>query len=133
MDNDYSFCLQELPVWYNSLIGLPEYPVDCVDLITDSGYKWSVVIESNAKGHFICQGWVTVVIMIAVEENDLILFENVDFKTFKLKHMKSHYGRYLNPMFYYVMVVSETKKIWYYVSYEAYLVSALCRYTRSHP
>ncbi|MFS7899399.1 putative transcription factor B3-Domain family [Helianthus anomalus] len=93
----------ELPKRYNSLIDVANYPVGCVDLITDSGYKWSVVIESNTRGCFICQGWVTVVIMLAVEQNDLIVFENVDIKTFKLKHIKGHHGRYVNPMFYCVM------------------------------
>ncbi|KAJ0796299.1 putative transcription factor B3-Domain family [Helianthus annuus] len=101
----------ELPKWYNSLIGLANYPVGCVDLITDSGYKWSVVIESNIKGCFICQGWVIVLIMLAIEENDLILFENVDIKTFKLKHIKSHHGIYVNPMFYCIMTNTKTKDL----------------------
>ena len=91
------------------MIGVADYPVGCVDLITDSGYKWSVVIESNTKGCFICQRWVTVFIMLGVEENDPILFENVDIKTFKLKHIKSLHGRYANPMFYCVMTNTETK------------------------
>ncbi|KAJ0603746.1 hypothetical protein HanHA300_Chr02g0041731 [Helianthus annuus] len=101
----------ELPKWYDSWIGLANYPVGCVDLITDNGYRWSVVIESNIRGCFICQGWVTVLIMLAVEENNLILFENVDIKTFKLKHIKGHYGRYVNPMFYCVMTNIETKDL----------------------
>ncbi|KAM0070980.1 hypothetical protein Hdeb2414_s0001g00019621 [Helianthus debilis subsp. tardiflorus] len=101
----------ELLKWYNSLIGLAKYLVGCVDLITGSGYKWSVVIESNTKGCFICQGWVTVLIMLAVEENDLILFENADIRTIKLKHIKSHHGIYVNPMFYCIMKNTETKDL----------------------
>ncbi|KAJ0603745.1 putative transcription factor B3-Domain family [Helianthus annuus] len=74
----------ELPKWYDSWIGLANYPVGC---------------------------WVTVLIMLAVEENDLVLFENVDIKTFKLKHIKGHHGRYVNPMFYCVMTNIETKDL----------------------
>ncbi|MFS7915780.1 putative transcription factor B3-Domain family [Helianthus anomalus] len=99
----------ELPKRYNSLIDLANYHAGCVDLITDSGYKWSVVIKSNIRGCFTCQGWVTVLIMLAVEQNDLILFENVDIKTVKLKHVKGHHDRYVNPMFYCVMTNTETK------------------------
>ncbi|KAM0040998.1 putative transcription factor B3-Domain family [Helianthus debilis subsp. tardiflorus] len=49
--------------------------------------------------------------MLVVEENDLILFENMDIKSFKLKHIKSHQGRYVNPMFYCVMTNTETKDL----------------------
>ncbi|KAJ0464064.1 putative transcription factor B3-Domain family [Helianthus annuus] len=84
----------ELPKTYNSLIDVANYPVGCVDLITDSGCKWSVVIESNIRGFFIIQGWMTVIIMLAVEQNDWIVFEKVDIKTFKLKHIKGHHGTY---------------------------------------
>ncbi|KAF5817279.1 hypothetical protein HanXRQr2_Chr02g0051101 [Helianthus annuus] len=64
----------ELPKWYDSWIGLANYPV-------------------------------------GFEENDLVLFENVDIKTFKLKHIKGHHGRYVNPMFYCVMTNIETKDL----------------------
>ncbi|KAF5810781.1 putative transcription factor B3-Domain family [Helianthus annuus] len=101
----------EFPKWYNSLIDVPNYPVGCVDLITDSGSKWSVVIESNTKGVFIIQGWVAVIIMLAVEHNDLIVFEKVDLKTFKLKHIKFHHGTYVNSMFYCVMTDTELKDL----------------------
>ncbi|KAM0063984.1 putative transcription factor B3-Domain family [Helianthus debilis subsp. tardiflorus] len=101
----------ELPKRYNSLIDVANYPVGSVDLITDSGCKWSVVIKLNTRGCFICQGWVTVIIMIAVEQNDLIVFENVDIKTFKLKHIKGHHGTYVNPMFYCVMTNTESKDL----------------------
>ncbi|KAM0070305.1 hypothetical protein Hdeb2414_s0001g00011661 [Helianthus debilis subsp. tardiflorus] len=97
MTDPYKSAL-ELPKRYNSLIDVANYPVECVDIITDSGYKWSVVIESNTKGCFICQGWVTVIIMLAVEQKSDSI-ENVDIKTFKLKHIKGHRGRYMNPMF----------------------------------
>ncbi|KAM0032110.1 putative transcription factor B3-Domain family [Helianthus debilis subsp. tardiflorus] len=49
--------------------------------------------------------------MLAVEQNYLIVFENVDIKTFKLKHIKGHHGRYVNPMFYCVMTNTESKDL----------------------
>ncbi|KAJ0633826.1 putative transcription factor B3-Domain family [Helianthus annuus] len=55
--------------------------------------------------------------MLAVEQNDLIVFENVDIKIFKLIHIKGHHGRYLNPMFYCVMTNTKTKDLLLHTSF----------------
>ncbi|MFS7992773.1 hypothetical protein Hanom_Chr12g01086271 [Helianthus anomalus] len=49
--------------------------------------------------------------MLAVEHNDLIVFEKVDIKTFKLKYIKGHHRTYVNPMFYCVMTDTESKDL----------------------
>ncbi|MFS7948149.1 hypothetical protein Hanom_Chr06g00556581 [Helianthus anomalus] len=49
--------------------------------------------------------------MLAVEHNDLIVFEKVDIKTFKLKYIKGHHRTYVNPMFYCVMMDTESKDL----------------------
>ncbi|MFS8005360.1 hypothetical protein Hanom_Chr13g01236401 [Helianthus anomalus] len=65
--------------------------------------------------------------MLAVEHNDLIVFEKVDIKTFKLKYIKGHHRTYVNPMFYCVMMDTESKDLVLF-SYFIYLYCIFLNY-----